>query len=97
VDFITPETDNSIWYFWGMARDFKPQDSALTDTIRTGQGEIFAEDLEVLERQQENLLLYPDKKILKLDIDAGGVQARRMIERAIKKEQAANPQSGEQR
>ncbi|MFT6897989.1 MAG: vanillate O-demethylase monooxygenase subunit, partial [Paraglaciecola sp.] len=87
---------HSIWYFWGMARDFKPQDSALTDTIRTGQGAIFAEDLEVLERQQQNLLLYPDKKILKLDIDAGGVQARRMIDRAIKKEQAANPPSGQQ-
>lgn len=96
VDFITPETDHSIWYFWGMARDFKPQDTALTDSIRTGQGEIFAEDLEVLERQQQNLLLYPDKKILKLDIDAGGVQARRMIERTIKQEQAANRPGGEQ-
>jgi vanillate O-demethylase monooxygenase subunit len=94
VDFITPETDHSIWYFWGMARDFKPQDSALTDTIRTGQGAIFAEDLEVLEQQQQNLLLYPHKKILKLDIDAGGVQARRMIERAIKQEQAITNPSG---
>ena len=23
VDFITPETDTSVWYFWGMARNFK--------------------------------------------------------------------------
>ena len=89
VDFITPETEHSIWYFWGMVRDFKPQDKALTDTIRSGQGAIFAEDLDVLEQQQQNLLLFPEKKILKLDIDAGGVQARRMIERAIKQEQAA--------
>jgi vanillate O-demethylase monooxygenase subunit len=96
VDFITPETDHSIWYFWGMARDFKPQDRALTDSIREGQGAIFAEDLDVLEQQQQNLLIYPDKKVLKLDIDAGGVQARRMIERAIKQEQALTRPSGEQ-
>ena len=67
----------------------KPHDQKLTDTIREGQGKIFAEDLEMLEQQQKNLLIYPDRKILKLDIDAGGVQARRMIERAIKKEQTA--------
>ena len=24
VDFITPETETSIWYFWGMARNFQP-------------------------------------------------------------------------
>ncbi len=90
VDFITPETEHSIWYFWGMARDFKPEDQALTQTIQQGQGAIFAEDLEVLERQQRNLLDYPDRALLKLDIDAGGVQARRMIERVIKQEQAAS-------
>lgn len=86
VDFITPETDTSIWYFWGMARNFKPQDQRLTDSIRDGQGKIFAEDLDVLEQQQRNLLVHPDKQILKLDIDAGGVMARRLIARAITQE-----------
>lgn len=87
VDFITPETDNTMHYFWGMARNFQPEDAALTDKIREGQGGIFTEDLEVLEAQQNNLDRYPDRDLLKLDIDAGGVQARRMIERAIKAEQ----------
>ena len=32
VDFITPETDASIWYFWGMARNFNVGDAALTAT-----------------------------------------------------------------
>lgn len=92
VDFITPETETSIWYFWGMARNFKPEDQALTDTIREGQGKIFAEDLEVLERQQQNLLAFPDYDLLKLDIDAGGVQSRRIIDRLITKEQTAKEQ-----
>jgi vanillate monooxygenase len=83
VDFITPETDTSMWYFWGMARNFRPDDRALTAQIRDGQGKIFAEDLEMLERQQANLSRWPERALLKLNIDAGGVQARRMIEQAV--------------
>jgi vanillate O-demethylase monooxygenase subunit len=89
VDFITPESENSMWYFWGFARCFKPEDERLTESIREGQGKIFSEDLEVLELQQKNLQEnFPDNKLLKLDIDAGGVQARRLIEQMIKEEQS---------
>lgn len=86
VDFITPETDTSIWYFWGMARNFAAQDQALTANIREGQGKIFSEDLEMLERQQQNLLAYPQRNLLKLNIDAGGVQSRKILERLIANE-----------
>jgi len=89
VDFITPETDGSIWYFWGMARNFNPRDKALTASIREGQGKIFSEDLEMLERQQRNLARWPDRRLLKLNIDAGGVHARRVLERLIAQERAA--------
>lgn len=83
VDFITPETDTSIWYFWGMARNFQPQDEALTAKIREGQGKIFSEDLAMLEGQQANLLRHPGRKLLGLNTDAGGVQARRILDRLI--------------
>ncbi len=86
VDFITPETETSHWYFWGMARHFKPQDSALTESIRAGQDKIFAEDREMLERQQLNLSTHPERQLLKLNIDAGGVQSRRIIERLVAQE-----------
>jgi vanillate O-demethylase monooxygenase subunit len=88
VDFITPETDTSIWYFWGMARNFNARDKALTASIREGQGKIFSEDLEMLERQQRNLLQWPDRRLLKLNIDAGGVHARRVIDKLIAQERA---------
>jgi vanillate O-demethylase monooxygenase subunit len=88
VDFITPETDTSIWYFWGMARNFNPKDKALTATIREGQGKIFSEDLEMLERQQQNLLTHPERRLLMLNIDAGGVQSRRVLDRLIAAEQS---------
>jgi vanillate O-demethylase monooxygenase subunit len=91
VDFITPETETSMWYFWGMARNFRVADSALTHQIRQGQGKVFSEDTAVLEAQQRNLTLYRNRKLLKLNIDAGGVQARRIIDRLIAQEQPANP------
>ncbi|HLU19276.1 MAG TPA: aromatic ring-hydroxylating dioxygenase subunit alpha [Pusillimonas sp.] len=87
VDFITPETETSHWYFWGMARNFKADDPELTKVIRDGQGKIFAEDLAVLEAQQRNLQANPDRKLLMLNIDTGGVQARRILDRIVKDEQ----------
>jgi vanillate O-demethylase monooxygenase subunit len=83
VDFITPETETSHWYFWGMARRFKPDDQELTTKIREGQGKIFNEDRAMLELQQENLLRWPERNLLKLNIDAGGVHARRVISRLL--------------
>ncbi len=83
VDFITPETDTSIWYFWGMARNFSVADSALTDAIREGQRTIFGEDLAMLERQQANHLAHPQRRLLRFSIDAGGVHARRVLDRLV--------------
>jgi vanillate monooxygenase len=88
VDFITPETDTSIWYFWGMTRNFNVKDKALTAAIREGQGKIFTEDLEMLERQQKNLLAHPTRKVLSLNIDAGGVHSRKVIDRLMAAKQS---------
>lgn len=87
VDFLTPETDTSMWYFWGMARNFNVKDTNLTAQIRQGQGKVFSEDKDVLEAQQKNLLLWPSRRLLMLNIDAGGVQSRRIIDRMIAAEQ----------
>jgi vanillate O-demethylase monooxygenase subunit len=76
-----------------MARNFKPQDPSLTTQIRDGQGKIFAEDQDMLEQQQQNLLRYPDRKLLMLNIDAGGVQSRKILDRILAAEQAPAPQA----
>ena len=91
VDFITPETETSLWYFWGVARNFSPQDEALTANIVAAAGKIFAEDVHMLEHQQQNLLANPERRLLMLNIDAGGVQARRVIDRMISAEQKSVP------
>jgi vanillate monooxygenase len=89
VDFITPESETSHWYFWGMARNFKPGDAALTASIREGQGKIFGEDQAMLELQQANMLRHPERKLLMLNIDAGGVQSRRVLDQWLRQEGAA--------
>ena len=91
VDFITPETETSHWYFWGMARNFNVKDKALTAQIREGQAKVFAEDTAVLEAQQKNLSLHPARRLLMLNIDAGGVQSRKLLDKMIAAEQAATP------
>jgi vanillate monooxygenase len=88
VDFITPETETSVWYFWGLARHFKPDDAALTAQIREAQAKVFQEDLEMLEAQQRNHAAQPQRKLLSLGTDLGGMQARRILERLVAQEQA---------
>jgi vanillate O-demethylase monooxygenase subunit len=87
VDIITPETDTTVWYFWGLARNFRADDKQLTEEMRERQGKIFTEDLQMLESQQRNIKHWPQRELLKLNIDTGGVQARRVIERLIAAEQ----------
>lgn len=83
VDLITPETETTCHYFWGMARNFSVEDAELTTTMREAQGKIFAEDMDVLEAQQQSLLRNPDRRLIALNIDAGGVYARRILGRMI--------------
>jgi vanillate monooxygenase len=46
--------------------------------------------MEMLERQQENLTAHPGRNLLKLNIDAGGVHARHIIDRLIREERGAD-------
>jgi vanillate O-demethylase monooxygenase subunit len=43
----------------------------------------------MLEQQQANLLNYPSRRLLKLNIDAGGVNSRRVIDRLLSEQSTA--------
>ena len=47
------------------------------------------EQLEQL-RQQKNLLAWPERNLLKLNIDAGGVQSRRVLDRMVAEERGGS-------
>lgn len=81
IDVMTPESETSTHYFWGMARDFDVQDTGFTARFKAQQGKVFMEDVEILEAQQRSILANPDLKLRAFNIDAGAVRARRIIER----------------
>lgn len=82
VNFMTPESETTCRYYWGMARSFGVGDAGLTERMRQSQAGVFDEDVVVLEAQQRNIVLRPDLKLVTLAIDAGGSHARRLMERA---------------
>ncbi len=49
----------------------------------------FLEDLAIIKAQQENIDLGPEIARLNIVTDAGGVMARRIVERLIRQEQKA--------
>jgi len=96
-DVMTPETETTTWYHWGMARDFETHDQGLTQRIRNAQAQVFAEDIDVLESQQANMDRRPDHYLANFNIDEGGVRARRLIRKALaaqEKDRAKNTEDG---
>ena len=91
IDSMTPETETSCHYFWGMARDFDADDAGFTARFKRQQGGVFAEDIEILEAQQKSIAANPDMKLRAYAIDSGGVRARRVIDRAIAANLAEEP------
>jgi len=84
IDAITPESETTSHYFWGMARNFDVHDHGFTARFKQQQGGVFLEDVEVLEAQQRSILNNPSLKLRAFSIDAGGVRARHVIERMMK-------------
>lgn len=84
IDSMTPETETTCHYFWGMARNFDLNDAGFTGRFKKQQGGVFAEDVEVLEAQQRAIEANPDMRLRAFNIDSGGVRARAVIERLAK-------------
>jgi vanillate monooxygenase len=87
---ITPETDRTCHYFWNFVRSFKKDDAQLTRDINrahvnNGQG-VYDQDVTVLEAQQKAIDKNPRMPFYNLNIDAGALWARRMIDRMLASE-----------
>lgn len=86
LNTITPETNDSCHYFWGFARNYLVQEQRLTHELREGVARIFREDEHVLEAQQKAIDEHPDHQFYNLNIDAGSMWARRLMEAMVLKE-----------
>jgi vanillate O-demethylase monooxygenase subunit len=88
LNTITPETDKTCHYFWAFARNYKLGEQRRTHELREGVAGIFREDERILEAQQIAIDSNPDHVIYNLNIDAGSMWARKLIDRMIAEEQA---------
>ena len=88
LNTITPETDTTCMYFWSLLRNYKLGDQSLTVQLREANAKIFVEDQIVLEAQQRAIDQRPEAPLRNLNIDAGSMRARRLIEQMIEAESA---------
>lgn len=91
LNTVTPETDGSCHYFWAFARNYCLGEQRLTHQLREGVAGIFREDEHVLEAQQIAIDEHPDHQFYNLNIDAGSMWARRLIDGLIAKEKPPAP------
>jgi phenylpropionate dioxygenase-like ring-hydroxylating dioxygenase large terminal subunit len=83
LNTITPETRTSAHYFWANARDYHLDDQQTTTRLREAVAGVFREDEVMVEAQQRAILDNPGQAFYNLNIDAGGMWARRLIDAMI--------------
>ena len=86
LNTVTPETDGTCHYFWAFARNYSLGDQRLTHQLREGVASIFREDELILEAQQKAMDEHPDHQFYNLNIDAGSMWARRLIDGLVAQE-----------
>ena len=86
LNTVTPETDGTCHYFWAFARNYSLGDQRLTHQLREGVASIFREDELILEAQQKAMDEHPDHHFYNLNIDAGSMWARRLIDGLVAQE-----------
>ncbi|WP_454650353.1 aromatic ring-hydroxylating dioxygenase subunit alpha [Bradyrhizobium liaoningense] len=88
LNTITPETEKTCHYFWAFVRNYRIGEQRITTEIREGVSGIFREDELILEAQQRAMDENPDRIFYNLNIDAGAMWSRKLIDKMIARENA---------
>ena len=84
LNAMTPETERSTLYFWGLVRNFAAEDQAATDLQHKLNRDTFFEDVDVLEAQQIMLDGKPEGWLpANVPSDRGCVLADRLMSQLI--------------
>ena len=83
MNTISPETAKTCHYFWAFMRNYRLESQLITTQLRDGVSRVFKEDEDMLEAQQAAIDANPDYEFYNLNIDAGGMWVRRLIERQL--------------
>ncbi|WTO38807.1 aromatic ring-hydroxylating dioxygenase subunit alpha [Streptomyces achromogenes] len=81
---ITPETETSTHDFWAVARDFALDDQAVTDFLYESNRTVVLQDVVALNKLEQAIASEPaGTQELSINIDTGGLAARRILERLV--------------
>lgn len=83
MNTISPETDRSSHYFWAFMRNYRLDSQLITTQLRDAVKGVFAEDEAMLAAQQEAIDANPDYEFYSLNIDAGGMWVRRILDEML--------------
>ncbi len=85
---ITPSTENSTYDFWAVARDFALKDEAVSDFLRESNRTVVLQDVTALNLLEQVLVTEPEGyQELSINIDTGGLAARRILRRMAEQAQ----------
>jgi phenylpropionate dioxygenase-like ring-hydroxylating dioxygenase large terminal subunit len=76
---ITPRTENSCYYHFTQARNFRLGETELDEAIHQAALATLLEDKAVLESQQARILENPGRGFIDIRADAGGLQGRHLV------------------
>jgi vanillate O-demethylase monooxygenase subunit len=83
MNTISPESATTSHYFWAFMRNYRLDSQTITTQLRNGVAGVFKEDEDMLEAQQKAIDANPDYEFYNLNIDAGGLWVRRLLERQL--------------
>jgi vanillate O-demethylase monooxygenase subunit len=86
---ITPETEDSTWYFWLFARKFHRDDEALSKKLVETVAGIFEQDRVAIEAVHQTTQKHRGRSVVHLQADKGQNLARRMVLRLVAEEGTA--------
>lgn len=79
---ITPSTEGKVYDFWAVSRDFATEDEEVTTFLRDFNHTVVMQDVDALNLLQQTLETEPPGyQELSINIDAGGLAARRILAR----------------
>ncbi len=89
IHCVTPARGNTTHYFWCHARNYKIDDPEINALMQHGMEMVFKQDVEASEAIEEIISNYePDHPIeLNFKVDAGALQARRLMDQLVAAEQ----------
>jgi vanillate O-demethylase monooxygenase subunit len=80
---ITPETEDTTWFFWSTANGYRQNEPEATEQLFRSIEAAFKEDETVLEAQNATLRRLGDRPLININSDTARVHARLALERKI--------------